>query len=194
MLTAQISATRFLNRLRTLQRELPRAASAANVKLADTTLTVVKNAGIAEWSSRGDQVGFNADNWANLAGPVEIIHNHGLGILNVNRMGTADDFEKIKYVPQLWHRGRGGKASFDRLIMQKPGARERLAQERDAYWSPKEPQWWLLNYGNQMQGSFNPVPGTYTIERAAFDMAGAETRRIVEDVVNSRLRAAGVLI
>ncbi len=194
MLTAQFDATRFLNRLRTLTRELPKAAAAANAEVAHTTLTVVQNSAQAEWSNN-NQVGFSVDNWIHLTEPPEALAGgRGIGILNVNKMGTAADFERIKYVPDLWHRGKGGKAAFERLVIQKPGASDRLAQSRDAIWGGKEPQWWLMNYGSQQVGTYDPRPGTYTIERAAFDMAGGEVRRIVESTVNSRLRAAGVLI
>jgi hypothetical protein len=172
---------------------LPGVATRSTIEFANDTKNVVQNAARSDWSGETGQIGFDLGNWIHLTDTVEAVGDGRFGILNTERMGTAADFESIKGVSQLWHEGTRNAEQFRRFVVEKPGAPDRLAQERSAFWEGKEPQWWLLNYGNTQGGAFAPRAGTFTIERAAFDMA-ADAHRLISDKVNENLRSLGILI
>jgi hypothetical protein len=201
-MAVRVRTARLRSRLQRMARALPEAADSATWGLAHTTSYEVIQKAISDgWGTDDDQVGFDFQLWIDLARPVERVEEiDGYGILNVERMGTADDFERIYQSPRsvtrdemLWHTGRRMGDSFRRLIVERPANKAALAEARQAVWGDKAPQWWFKNYGNLFAGAYPMKPGTYSIEMAAFDVAGRMEIE-VSRYVNAYLRREGLLI
>lgn len=187
-----VRTTRLQNRLKELQRELPRAVSGALATVAQTAIDIVQTNASSDWANN-NQIGFDVGLWNRTIDQVEVLPAGGFGILNVQRMGTEQDYEEIFRVPGAWHMGSRRGEAFGRFVIERPGRVEATASLRQAIWGDKQPQWFFLNDGNLQGGAFDPRPGTHTIERSAFEVAD-DVRRIVSDKVNDRLRSLGVLV
>lgn len=200
-MAVRVRTARLRSRLGRMARELPRAAAQANFELAEyAARQVVAQAEADGWRSESDQVGFDFDKWVSNARIVETTGEGSLGILNVQRMGTAEDFEKIAQSPKsvtrdelLWHTGLRMGDSFRRLIIERPANRTALAQARQAVWGDTTPQWWFKNYGNLFAGAYPQSAGTYSIETAAFGVAG-DVEQVISRYVNAYLKSVGLLI
>lgn len=181
--------------------ELPRAAAEAEYDLARNTINLIQENARQDWSNSDDQVGFDVGKWNILIDRPEVLPEGGVGILNVNRMGTAEDFEAIAQSPKeasrdtlLWHVGQRMGDSFRRLIIERPANLAALAEARQAIWGEKQPQWWFKNYGNfGYTGAYPTTMGTYTIETSAMAMSD-DAERIVGQVVSNWLRSRGILV
>jgi hypothetical protein len=179
---------------------LPAAAAAGTVNLARQNINLIKTQTSSDWSDNS-QVGFDLENWHNLISDIEPIEGgQGFGILNVQKMGTAEDFEQIaeprnsRNRPGMWHVGTGRYESFRQLVWDRPDVSAEVARLRSAAWAGKEPQWWLLNYGNLgMSGAFDPRPGTFSIESVAYGWGSADIDSVVSSAVNDRLRRLGII-
>lgn len=180
--------SRLSNYIRTLR---PAAQSAINHAAADTIRNVQASVR-TNWSDPNYQIGFDIDSFvASIREPETI--PEGVGILNVNRMGTASDFEQIGQGSGLWHEGGKRGDAFRRFILERPGATEDLAQLRKIVWGNTNPQWWFFEYGNEsFAGAFPQRPGTYAIRETLFRSRG-RVQRIITNIVNQRLRLAGAL-
>lgn len=92
-----------------------------------------------------------------------------IGILDVEKMGTVDDFDAINFdgEPLLFHRGKGDRSSIWREIIYPNAAlREQVSEGRRAVWGSKTPQWFLLNDGYTGNGAYPDTPATHFIEEA----------------------------
>ena len=186
---------RLRSRLRRLQTELPRAASRGAYDAAEGVKNFVQVQVQQDWQgAESQQVGFDLGNFIRIIDDVEVTGEGGYGILNINKMGTAEDFEQIAGVPTMWHMGLRMGDSFRRLIVEKPATRQMLAADRQTIWGSKEPQWWFMNYGNLgMPGAYPVHAGTYSIEDIAYSSAGS-VQDIVERSVNEYLTTRGILV
>lgn len=180
--------TRLTNYIRTLRP----AAMQAIQHAAEDTARFVQDTTRTNWSGDNSQIGFDIDSFAASIRAAEPIPE-GFGILNVNRMGTAADFEQIGRGSGLWHEGGKRGDAFRRFILERPGASEDLAQLRKIVWGDTNPQWWFLEYGNEsFAGAFPQRPGTFVIRESLLRSRG-RVQRIISNIVNQRLRLAGVL-
>lgn len=115
------------------------------------------------------QVGFDLDQFQrNIASPGRLnVTAPGvgtIGILDVERMGTAEDFERIAHAG-LFHQGTQDSAGVWRNIFYPdPELRQQVAEERQAVWGDKTPQWFLLNEGFQGSGAFPATPAHHFID------------------------------
>lgn len=185
---------RLRSRLQRLSRELPTAATGGAYDAAEAVKNFVHVQISQDWQGAATrQVGFDMGHFMDITDRVEAVEG-SLGIFNVQRMGTADDFEAISGVPDLWHMGMRMNDSFRRLIIERPANRDMLADARKSVWGDKEPQWWFLNYGNVgYAGAYPTHPGTFSIEQVAFT-SDRSVEQIVERSVNEYLRQRGILV
>ena len=172
------------------------------MELARATVTqTVQNARDDGWQRPdASQVGFDFDQWERNVFPIEVLSSTHVAIFDIQKMGTAEDFEQIAQSPKsvgreemLWHTGRRMGDSFRRLIFENAWARRDLAEARQAVWGTKTPQWWLLEYGNDYPGAYPSRLGTYTIQRTGYQMAD-EAEEIISRYVNAYLRREGLLV
>jgi hypothetical protein len=186
-----VNSTKLQTRLRAFITNLYPAVASGLAAAAYETIQVVDNATRSEWSGDNTQIGFDIDSFsASIQGVTAT--GDGFGILNVNQMGTAADFEQIGTDTGLWHEGGHRGDAFRRFVIERPGQPEALAQLRKAIWGTTNPQWWFLEYGNeQFTGAFPVTRGSATINSALIDSAG-NVQRVIEETVTSRLRAVGV--
>ena len=186
---------RLRSRLNRLARELPFAGHSAAYDAAEGIKNFIQVQVGQDWANaESEQVGFDLSNFNRIIDDVEVVEGGGFGILNIQKMGTAEDFEAIAGVPDLWHMGRRMNDSFRRLIMDRPANRNMLADARNAVWGDKEPQWWFLNYGNVGRVGAYPVhQGTFSIEQIAFT-SERSVEEIVERSVNEYLVSRGILV
>lgn len=150
--------------------EAVRLAPYALSTVAQETIGDVSEAALSRLAGREDQVGFNlAQFLENIREPgaLEVIGGHGhVGILDQERMGTAADFEEIgdQFIKHhLWHQGTGQGEVFRQAVFDDPIERDRLAQDRQAVWGTKTPQWYLMENGFSGGGEYPPVPAAHFI-------------------------------
>lgn len=160
-----------------LRSKLNRIIEAVNLapyalsEVAVDTIGDVTRSAVDHLAPRQDQVGFDLAQFIrNIQepGPIEVLGASGnVGILDVNRMGTLEDFDRIAGTfPSLWHEGHGRAATFQQAVFDRPAVREAVATGREAVWNPTTPQWRLLNDGYSGSDAYPPVPASHFIESA----------------------------
>lgn len=200
-MATRVRTARLRSRLRRMVEELPKAADSAAFTSAQIAIERAhQHAADSGWAVNNEQVGFDFGLWMENTRNVEYVDEHW-AIFNVRRMGTYEDFERIRQPARsgisredmLWHTGMRMNDSFRRLIMDRPANRQALAEARREVWGDTTPQWWLLNYGNQGTGAANPKDGSFSIEQGGWEVA-VDMDDIVSRTVNAHLRREGLLV
>ena len=192
-MAVRANSRRLQSRVDKYTKILKPAALAGMHTAAGETIDEVQAQTRTQWQDDEYQVGFDVDSFASSIREVETLEDDGYGIMNVERMGTAADFEEIGIGSGLWHDGGHRGDAFRRFVLERPGQKEALAQLRKAVWGDKNPQWWFFENGNEaFQGAFPQRPGTFVI-RTTLIKASRKVRRTVENSVNELLRQSGVL-
>jgi hypothetical protein len=193
-MSVTVNSVKLQNRLRRLATTLPVAAAQATNLAAEETIDVISNAIRAEWADN-NQVGFDLDNFINIISKRVPLQGGGIGILNTDEMGTADDFKNIYRIKGLWHYGTGSGERFGLFINQTSWIYDQVAEmirKRKYFWGDREPQWYLIEYGTTgSPGVYDPRAPTMTITTAALDMV-PRVYAIVENTVNRILQRNGV--
>lgn len=165
------SVSAMLARIRTNLELAPTA-------LSDVALDTIEAVQQSAQSLAGQeyQVGFDLPQFqANIAEPGPLVltapGDGHVGILDVGRMGTVEDFERIGgsqgQWPFLFHgHTRDRKHVWRDIVYPHPENREEVAQARRAVWGDKTPQWFLLNDGAHGDGVFPDTPATHFIDNA----------------------------
>lgn len=190
-----VNSTRLQKRLRDAIRYIPVAAEVAIYAGAYKVLNEVAIAVQARWSGH-EQIGFDIQNFLDIIVKIEEIPSGGIGILNVEKMGTAEDFERIRGPRRLWHQGTRNAERFGLFINQQGMFFDQvaeLAELRNAYWGNREPQWWLLEYGTLGSGAYNPQPPNQAITETVLNSIPAVFSTI-EDAATRMLRSRGVVV
>lgn len=157
--------------------------------IALATLAEVRSNADARLTGQEYQVGFDLNQFQNnIAQPGRLnIRAPGvgtIGILDVERMGTADDFEAIASVPGLFHQGTNDvRGMWRNVVYPDPELRQEVAEERQAVWGDKSPQWILLEEGFTGSGAFPSTPPHHFIQDA-----------VRPTVIFARMRAAATRI
>lgn len=122
------------------------------------------------------QVGFDLEQFQrNIASPGRLnVTAPGvgtIGILDVERMGTAADFDRIATTPGdrtnvgLFHEGTGDRhGTWRNIVYPDPDLRDEVARARQAVWGDRTPQWRLLDEGFQGSGAFPATPAHHFID------------------------------
>lgn len=190
-----VDSTRLQRRLSKLIRELPRIAAASVVAGAISMRTEIQKAVRTNWV-RNNQVGFDISNFLSIIQEVESIPGGGVGILNVEKMGTGTDFEKIAHVRGLYHQKTRQGDKFGLFINQMGmffNQVSELEQGRSDRWGRTEPQWWLIEHGTLgVPGAWSPRPPTNTISTTAI-VAAPLVWREVETTVDRMFRDRGII-
>lgn len=189
----QVDSSRMQRRLRGLRRALPVMAAAGLVDAVKETSDHISNRVAAEWTDH-NQVGFDLDNFLAIIRRSEPIEG-GVGLLNTERMGDSERFERIRGVPGLWHQGTGNADRFGLFINQLSMFFDQVADlvtDRKRRWGNTEPQWYLIEYGTFGTAAYDPRPPKMTITTAALDMV-PRVYSIVERAANRILRERGLL-
>lgn len=162
---AYANGSQLLARLRAIRESLELTPYALP-DVAAEVIRDVQDSADANLSGQEYQVGFDLGQFkANIAQPGSlVIRGPGvghIGILDTDRMGNADDFEKIAGEPGLFHQGTGDRHLVWRnVVYPNRGLRDEVAAGRQKVWGSKTPQWLLLNDGFSGNGSFPPTPAT----------------------------------
>lgn len=159
------NSVRLRNRLDSLRRALPWAASVGLYAAARITVERLQDSIRASWTSN-TQIGFDIDNFIRIITELEALPQGGIGLLNERKMGTAGDFEAILGIPGLWHQGTGNGERFGAFINQMGWLFDQvseLGQARSNIWGDTEPQWYLLEYGTMGSGAYAPQAPSLTI-------------------------------
>lgn len=195
-MAVRANSARLRTRLENYQRFLHEAAVQGAAASGLATVDLVQGATESQWSGDTSQIGFDINSFSRSIQGVEHIPD-GVGILNVQKMGTAEDFEKIGKGSGLWHEGTKRGDAFRQFILERPGNSDSLAELRKVVWGDTNPQWWFLEYGNGYAGAFPVRAGTLAITTALYDAgqggyAGSLFGRTMSDTVNEVLRRHGV--
>jgi hypothetical protein len=119
----------------------------------------------------------------------------GVGILNVTKMGTHQDLEKIRGIPGLWHQGTGQGEKFGLFVNQVGMFFDHVAEleaGRRQRWGDTEPQWWLIEYGTLGSGAYAPRGPKSTITNTALG-ATSRTYNLVSNVVTRMFKQRGII-
>ena len=164
------------SRLITRLHELVQAAELTPYALPDVAHEVIADVQASAADSLAGaeqyQVGFDLGQFQqNIAdpGPLEVTGPGvgSIGILDVERMGTLDDYEQIAHEPGLFHQGtQDARGVWRNVFYPNAELRGKVAAERQAVWGAKTPQWFLLNDGFSGNGAFPDTPATHFIENA----------------------------
>lgn len=193
-MAVRADSTRLRRRLRGFLTTLPVAANAGLLAQATYARDRVKEAVRTQWADN-TQVGFDLDNFLAIIDRIEAVDGGGLGLFNTERMGTADDFEKIRGHPRLWHQGKNQGERFGAFYNQLGmffDQVEQLAQMRNLRWGETEPQWFLLEYGTLGSGAYAPQPPNPAIEGTLLRSV-PRVFSVMEDTVTRMLRQRGII-
>lgn len=188
-------ASRLLTRLRKFSRELPIIADAALIAGAYSVLGSIRSNIRSSWVDH-NQVGFDLENFLSIIDNVEAIDGGGVGILNVNRMGTHSDLEKIRGIPGLWHQGTGQGEKFGLFVNQTGMFFDHvtaLEANRRQRWGNVEPQWWLIEHGTLGSGAYAPRGPKSTITNTVLGTT-TRTYNLVSTVVTRMLKQHGIIV
>lgn len=150
------NASAVKNRIRKLITSLPDIADQATAETAEDTRLKVAQSAKASLADT-EQVGFSLGQFLENIDGIFEAGNGSWAILDTEKMGTVDDFQKIAGVrfrntgdglTSLWHLGTRSGKKFRQLVFERAGTREALARSRQQVWGPKTPQWILLEYGS----------------------------------------------
>lgn len=171
-MAVRANASAVKTRIARLRAGLFSAAEEGTRKTAEETIDRVQDAAIIRVGAEAQrQVGFDMVQFLDNVEGVTRIAPGIYAILDTEKMGTADDFEKIARVRDLWHFGRGQGAKFERLILSSAGWTFLVGGARKAIWGTKTPQWYLLENGTST-GDGTPVPPGNFIRSVASNEAG----------------------
>lgn len=164
-------SSRFVQRVRKVREAVAHIAPYKLIDVAQGAIGEVSQSALTRLAGREDQVGFDLAQFLrniSQAGQL-IVHQPGvatIGILDVIKMGTLDDFEAIGQVPDLWHFGQNRAEQFRKQVYDYPDIRAELAAERQSIWGEKTPQWYLLENGYPGDGAYPAVPAAHFIAAA----------------------------
>jgi len=185
---ATANGTRLIARLRTAIK----AAEASPAILPDIALDTISDVranAAGRLAGQEYQVGFDLAQFdTNISSPGKLtVTRPGvgtIGILDVERMGTADDFERIAAEPGLFHQGtEDRKGTWRNVVYPDPDLRAEVASERQAVWGDKTPQWIMLENGFTGNGAFPSTPPHHFIQDS-----------VRPSVILARMRAAAARI
>ena len=180
---ATANASRLLSRLNAAIK----VAENSPIVLPDIaleTIADVKDIAAGRLEGQEYQVGFDlAQFQENISAPGRLrMRGPGvgtIGILDVEKMGTRADFDSIGEAG-LFHQGtHDRKGIWRNVVYPDLELREEVAEERQAVWGDRTPQWFLLNDGWSGSGAFPATPAHRFIEDG--------TRSVI---ILSRMRAA----
>lgn len=144
---------------------------AAKATMSQTISNVENSFASSAVSSLVEQVGFDPAQFFRNIQPIIRVAPGLYGILDVDLMGTASDFEEIAGVKGLWHQGSGSGQAFRRRVFENPIRNLYVSAQRRRVWAPRTPQWILLEYGGSNpygipdDGAMNaPLPPLHFIE------------------------------
>lgn len=166
---ATANGTRLIARLQAAIK----IAEESPIVLADValdTIADVKANAAARLGGQEYQVGFDLDQFQeNISRPGRLhVPAPGvgtIGILDVEQMGTADDFEAIGNVPGLFHQGTHDKhGTWRNVVYPDPQLRDEVATARQAVWGDRTPQWIMLENGFTGNGAFPSTPPHHFIQ------------------------------
>lgn len=181
MSLSRANAVRLRRKLAKLERNLERVQDEV---MGESALEFVENVGLELSAIEYErQVGFDPDIFMDALR--NDLSQDADGVWNIdiiNAGGDADDFEAIADVPGLWHMGRNRSDAFARFIYSRADDRSELAENRQAIWDDKAPQWYILNYGGGA-APVGPVAPTHFIEKAA-DLNPSQTIRRIMRVLS----------
>lgn len=190
-----VNTTRLLARLNKFVILLPGVAALATITGATEMRKRVQEAVRNDWVNN-NQVGFDIDHFLSIIQQVEAIPGGGLGILNVEKMGTAADLEKIAHVRGLYHQKTRQGDKFGLFIRQMGMFFDQVAElaaNRQARWGDTEPQWWLIEHGTiGTPGAYAPRAPTNTISVTGI-LAQPMVFKEVTTAVDSMLKSRGII-
>lgn len=167
---AVADGTRLLSRLRNAIKVAENSAIILP-DIAFETIADVRSNANSRLAGQEYQVGFDLEQFNdNIATPGRLHTGPGtgrIGILDPDRMGTLADFDSIGEAG-LFHQGtKDSKGVWRNVVYPDPELREEVAQDRQAVWGDKTPQWFLLEEGWHGDGAFPDTPAHHFIHDAA---------------------------
>jgi hypothetical protein len=161
---ATANASRLLARLAALEQAAEFTPYVLPEIAKDVLDDVQRDASVQLAGAEQYQVGFDLGQFQqniNEPGPLHVLGPGvgSIGILDVERMGTLDDYEQIAHEPGLFHQGtQDARGVWRNVVYPNPELRDEVARERQAVCGDKTPQWWLLLHGATGNGAYPDTP------------------------------------